>query len=430
MKNTIPLLILALHTMVFAQPAPNFTNGKTVHWQADLKELVRLVETEHLNYKHSITEEVWKQNVLTLHDQIPNRTDLQIIGGFMSILAKIGDGHTLLYPPFQGEYAFKMLPIELYIFSDGVYIRGAEPQYSSVVGSKVLKIGSLKIEEVLSACTPFLSRDNEMQLKWILPIALAFGDIYELIGASKDRNAIDFELETTDGAIIETTFPTGPPTRDPMSRFVPAHWVDMKGDHTNLYMKDPDNYFWFEYLKNTGTVYFQLNQISDKEEQTLSSFSEELFSFINANEVQALIIDIRLNNGGNNFLNQAVIRNLVESKKINQPGKLFTIIGRRTFSAAMNLASDLENKTATIFVGEPTGSKPNFYGEDNHFTLPHSKLSGSISNRFWQGGKTANDNRQWIAPDLPASVSAKQYINNEDPALDVILAYLKEHKTD
>ena len=44
-------------------------------------------------------------------------------------------------------------------------------------------------------------------------------------------------------------------------------------------------------------------------------------------------------------------------------GKFVVIIGRRTFSAAQNLATRLDLKTNAVFVGEATGSKPNHYGE-------------------------------------------------------------------
>ena len=45
------------------------------------------------------------------------------------------------------------------------------------------------------------------------------------------------------------------------------------------------------------------------------------------------------------------------------PGHLFVIIGRRTFSAAQNTVNMIEKNTNATFVGEPTGSRPNFVGE-------------------------------------------------------------------
>jgi len=78
-------------------------------------------------------------------------------------------------------------------------------------------------------------------------------------------------------------------------------------------------------------------------------------------------------------------------------------------------------------VGEPTGSSPNFYGEDNVFQLPNSGLTGSISSRYWQGGTTSDDPRKWIEPDLPAVLTATDYRNNVDPCLEAIFKYLQEH---
>ena len=171
-----------------------------------------------------------------------------------------------------------------------------------------------------------------------------------------------------------------------MGRFVPGHWVDMRQEGQALWTRDPDNYFWFEYLSDRKIVYCQWNQVRDKPGQTVRAFSREHFEFIDSHEVEALVLDIRLNNGGNNFLNKAFIHELIRNKKVNKRGKLFTIIGRRTFSAAMNLASDLENHSEALFVGEPTASRPNFYGEEAGFVLPYSGLAGSISSRYWQGG--------------------------------------------
>lgn len=82
--------------------------------------------------------------------------------------------------------------------------------------------------------------------------------------------------------------------------------------------------------------------------------------------------------------------------KINQRGKLFVIVGRQTFSAAMNGAAEIERHTNAIFVGEPTGSSPNFVGETIGVNLTYSKMRGSISDLYWQSS-VAMDYRTWIS---------------------------------
>lgn len=80
--------------------------------------------------------------------------------------------------------------------------------------------------------------------------------------------------------------------------------------------------------------------------------------FAEANPVDKFILDMRLNSGGNNFFNLPIIHGFIRSDKINQRGRLFTIIGRQTFSAAQNCVNLMEKHTRTLFVREPTGPGP------------------------------------------------------------------------
>ena len=87
---------------------------------------------------------------------------------------------------------------------------------------------------------------------------------------------------------------------------------------------------------------------------------------------------------------------------INQAGKLFVIIGRLTFSAAMDLSVQLERQTRAIFVGEPTGGSVNSIGEMNPIALSYSRMAGSIAS---MGGGASSDARTRIAPQLYAPPS-------------------------
>ena len=69
---------------------------------------------------------------------------------------------------------------------------------------------------------------------------------------------------------------------------------------------------------------------------------------------------------------------------INRRGALFVIIGRLTFSAAQNTVTAIDRETSAIFVGEPTGSRPNFIGESIYFELPYSKVRANAADLFWQ----------------------------------------------
>ena len=96
--------------------------------------------------------------------------------------------------------------------------------------------------------------------------------------------------------------------------------------------------------------------------EALNQFTDRLMKFIDDNDVEKLIIDLRWNNGGNTMLQPYFINSIIRNKKINTRGNLYVITGGRTFSAAQNLSTYLEQQTNAIFAVEPTGSSPNFVG--------------------------------------------------------------------
>ncbi|HYO91471.1 MAG TPA: tetratricopeptide repeat protein, partial [Pyrinomonadaceae bacterium] len=190
---------------------------------------------------------------------------------------------------------------------------------------------------------------------------------------------------------------------------------------TPLWLKDPENLYWFEYLEDSKTVYVQYNGVADKEKESIADFSKRLFAFVESHPVERLILDLRRNGGGNNFLNKPLLLGLIKSK-IDERGKFFTIIGRRTFSAAQNFVNELEKYTNTIFVGEPTAENVNFYGDAARIQLPNSGLVVRASTLWWQN-MDPRDKRQWTGPQVAAELTSEDYRTNNDPALKAIFAY-------
>ena len=134
-----------------------------------------------------------------------------------------------------------------------------------------------------------------------------------------------------------------------------------------------------------------------------------------------LVLDLRLNRGGNGELNRPILVGLIQARKVNQRGRLFTIIGRGTWSAAQFLVNELARYTETIFVGEPTGGKVNSFGDSQKITLPNSGITVRVSTLWWQ--QDERDKRPWIAPQIAADLTLEDYRTNVDPALQAALAY-------
>ena len=200
-------------------------------------------------------------------------------------------------------------------------------------------------------------------------------------------------------------------------------WVGARDSSKSpLYLKNLDKIYYFEYLPTEKAVYVRHSQIQDDPSENIPAFYKRLFEFIDKNEVEKLVLDLRLNGGGNNYKNKPIVTGIIEHQKINQPGKFFVIIGRRTFSACQNLVNELHNYTNVIFVGEPTAENINFYGDNRRVELPNSKLPVYLSFAWWQD-KPQWENADYTTPQLAVETTFEAYRDNMDPVLDAALNF-------
>jgi C-terminal processing protease CtpA/Prc len=151
---------------------------------------------------------------------------------------------------------------------------------------------------------------------------------------------------------------------------------------------------------------------------------ERLFKETEGKPIEKFVIDVRFNGGGNSFLNSGIQRPVMRNPEINKRGKLFIITGRNTFSAAQNFTTDFMRESEAIFVGEPTGSRPNFVGETNPVILPYTQMRMTVSDLYWQRSWPM-DHRQWIPPDVPTEMSSAVLFAGRDAAMEAILAFGK-----
>ena len=96
--------------------------------------------------------------------------------------------------------------------------------------------------------------------------------------------------------------------------------------------------------------------------------------------VKGLVLDVRLNGGGDNNKYAPLLALLNEPAMKRK--KLYVLIGRATFSAAANFVADVEQYTKATFVGEPTGGGVKFYSDNPQLVqLPFSGLNAIIVDR-------------------------------------------------
>ena len=149
-----------------------------------------------------------------------------------------------------------------------------------------------------------------------------------------------------------------------------------------LYLRDPDEYYWFEYLPSENAIYFQYNKsLNMPEGEPFTKFEAKLLKCVDQHNPRELVLDLQFNTGGD--LNIATP--LMEALHKRMRGKrVFVITGRATFSAGLYHAARWRQWGDATFVGEPPGDDLDFWAEGGDLVLPNPQLTLRYSNGFPQ----------------------------------------------
>jgi tetratricopeptide (TPR) repeat protein len=397
-------------------------------WGWDLDFLARRMEQMHWNLYAKVSRDSFRAEIEKLKADAPKLDRERIAARLTHILALVGDGHTSLAAFAEGQETINRVPLHFYLFSDGLFVIGTREADKKLLGAKVLKVGSLDAHTVLEKLRPFCSVDNEMTYLIVAVLKLTWPAALEEIGAATGKN-VEYTLQLRDGTIETVNKPAIAMNKAQYgmhARFRPGYVYANQGSARAepLYLRGLDQALTIEGLDPFSAIYFGFRQVAENKGQTFAAFVDGLLKLIDAKKSKYLIIDTRLNTGGDTGLVLPLVHALIRNDRVNRPGHLFVIIGRYTFSAAQNTVNLIEMNTNATFVGEPTGSCPNFVGESTYIVLPYSKFKVYCSSRYWQH-VVSTDHRKWVQPQIAAELSSRDFVENRDPCMDAILERIK-----
>src|SRR5262249_34968961 len=157
------------------------------------------------------------------------------------------------------------------------------------------------------------------------PIALTWPDLLRAAGAKVGKDAVEFKVQKA-GSVSVHKLPVLPaidPDRLAMKLIAPKGSSVPPPD----YLSRLDKNFSLKKL-DPATLYVQINQCVDERDRTLDQFAGELGRAIRTDRPRNLIVDVRLNNGGNSEKMLGILKELF-AFEVSQPGnRLFVIQGR------------------------------------------------------------------------------------------------------
>jgi hypothetical protein len=399
--RTIAAIICALAVLA---PCASGASGDA---SSEIRNLVDELEQRHPNPYHAVSRDDFRRTADDLASRAPALTRDQQIVGVMRLLAKLGerDGHSGIHPlsPIPGQ-RLTALPLRLYRFPEGLFVAQAEDR--ALVGARVAAIGGVSAEAVEDRVRPLITRDNDWTVLDRIPNFVVCVEVLRGLGI-----APTFTFELAGGGRRDVSF-------EPIS--VQEHiglfggWWEAttRPGRQPLYLRLRNIQYGLTRIDRGRALYVAYNATTDP-----GLVPRKLIRLSRNRRVRRIVIDIRLNGGGNNTTYWGLISAL-RHPRINRPGKLRLLIGRRTFSAAGNFAADVDKRTRARLFGEPTGGAPSQWGDSAPIELPLIGLVASTAVEF-VGEET--DTRVTTLPNVWVATSAADFFAGRDPVLAAAL---------
>jgi hypothetical protein len=392
-------------------------------WKKDLAVLRKELPARHVKLFFKTTPEAFERSVAALEDDLPKLSDADAHFRLAEIVASVGDAHTMLLPNQRWDKD-DLLPIRVQWFADGLRIVRISGKLHDLLSNKIVAVNDVPIGDVLQRLEKLVPGANEPLLKNDIPSLFPLLPLWQYLQMTTPEGGLKLTVETRGGGVLTGEIRMGLMYRSTDSSPAKACPTFFQAD--KLFFAAP--------MDEGRTLYVQYNKCWGREQEAvqgrgveaaralppLKPFFAKLGDDLESGSYKTLIFDLRWNGGGDSRPGAEFIDRLAKLSAFNQKGRIFVLIGRKTFSSAVLNAVDFKLKTAAIFVGEPTGGTVSHYGDVKTFTLPHSKMRVQYSTKYF---RRLDGEIEPLVPDIEAELSIKQYLGGIDPAIEAVHRY-------
>jgi len=407
--RTGALTLVPDHSTTYAElvaDPPERTDLDTGAWAEDLGFIEGEVALRHANAFHSLKQDAWYDATDSLRQRLASLSDTEVPVALRQLVARIGDGHTALQLPA----AVGRLPVGLFRFDDGLRIVRAAAGYETLLGARLRTIGGISIAEAEGRIGTLVPPENRWAVLAAVPYFMVRQDVLDYFNLIPPEGEALLGVEMPDGTLREVAVPFGP-------RPDFADWRFVAGEPP-LWQQEPDQALFWRSLDD-GTLYVNFRRYDG-----LGARIAALMAEIDRLTPQRVALDMRDNGGGDfKLFRRLVLPELTARDWLNRGDRLFVLIGREMFSAAMTNAADLRLQTNATLVGEPIGERPNSYQELQRLILPNSHLKLGVSTAYYEALPGEGD-PDAIHPDLACPPSWAAYSQGRDDALDCARGHL------
>ena len=306
-------------------------------------------------------------------------------------------------------------------------------------GDKIISIGDKSVECIINELKQIICTENYSFIKLMgqdVLISRSYLDFYNLIHNDSVKITIERNHE-----IIETKIP-----------------VVKLGQR----LKDKK---WIEYSIDNINDFAILNLKQCIFDSTYKATLRKFFKEANENNINNVILDLRVNDGGDSQVVAEFIRyfdiddfiwyganvryspdvraitkesefgykhfppylfkNNRVSAELVFKGNLFVLTNKNTFSSANMFAVIIKDNNIGKIVGESTGNKPTCYGNPLNFMMPNSEIYFRVSIKEFLRPNSKANSEDSLYPDIEVYTTIDDVINDKDTQLEKIVELLR-----
>ncbi len=374
----------------------------------DASVLADAIEAHHPDPFQAVSRTILRREVARV-DALSSHDRGLLIVELMRMLALLGprNGHSVIFPLDDDLTARRAFPLWLSEFEDGIFVVGSARH--DLVGAELIGIGGSDVGDILLAVTPLVAHDNEWTIRARRPAFLVDACVLGGLGVIDDVGRTNFRLRASDGSIVHAGFEPMA-VGDYLAEAMTPGWSPQPQP---TYLRRRNELHWVDRTADGRAVHIGYNvTLGD-----IAGFAQQVASFAAEPGTRLVVLDLRLNGGGDNRTYGPLLESL---KRLTTDGRIAVLISRETFSAAMQFVIDLEAQTSAVFVGEPTGGSPNHFGNATMLQLPDSVLNAHVATFAWTTAGE-DDKRLTREPDILVTRESGPFFSGEDPTLSTAL---------
>lgn len=381
---------------------------RNAKWTADLKYLKEKLPQKHKNLFFHITKENFNKEMDLLLGKVEKYSDIELKGELARVINLVNDSHTSI--DISGNL---MYPLGFFQFEDDIYLTNSSLEYRALWGEKLLAINGYSIKELKKMLEPYVSKDNEAISKNQFSNLLNCFEPLQIAGVAKEE-----EVTYTFEASPEKAIKIKPFKREELQNI---KLLNQEAEALNKFPlpKQKQDMYWYEYIEDKKTMYVKYNSCSNIKEYPFSQFTKDVFEMVDSKKAEKLVVDFRDNGGGNSLVFRPFLKEIKKRETLNKKENLYVVVGRRTFSSAILNAMDLRKGTNATLIGEPTGGKPNHFGEVKILQLSNVNISTYYSSNYF---KTTKDDTDSLYPDAEVPLKASSFFSGKDDVLEYIFS--------